>query len=116
MTDALFEAVRSNMRHIYYNNFIKPGKLCRSVLASHLFSDFYIIHLPSPPLLQMSVHCSYYRDVRLSILQQVHWSSIDKRAVVNYVTKDALLLFVNNFKRHIFIEGLVQGNFTSRVK
>jgi len=52
------------------------------------------------------------RDVRMSILQQVHWTPVDKLAVVNSITKDMLLAFTKEFKSHLFVEGLVQGNVT----
>lgn len=81
VTDALFDAVKTHLSETYYNDFIKPSKLCR--------------------------------DVRMSILQQVHWTTVDKRAVVSSITKDMLLAFVKEFKSHLFIEGLVQGNVTS---
>ncbi|XP_077862636.1 nardilysin-like [Saccoglossus kowalevskii] len=53
-------------------------------------------------------------DVRLSVLQHVKWIPVDKQAVVATVTKDEVLSFVKKFKKNLYIEGLVQGNFTSK--
>ncbi|XP_022087201.1 nardilysin-like [Acanthaster planci] len=52
-------------------------------------------------------------DVRLLILQQVKWTPVEKRAVVNAVTRDQVLEFALRFKEMLFIEGLVQGNLTA---
>uniref|UniRef100_T1J428 Nardilysin n=1 Tax=Strigamia maritima TaxID=126957 RepID=T1J428_STRMM len=78
----LFEAVKNHLIKQYYNNFIKPGKLCT--------------------------------EVRLSLLQQYHWTVIDKRAAILDINSDMLGPFVNNLKSHLFLEGLVQGNITSK--
>uniref|UniRef100_A0A8B9L807 Nardilysin a (N-arginine dibasic convertase) n=1 Tax=Astyanax mexicanus TaxID=7994 RepID=A0A8B9L807_ASTMX len=53
-------------------------------------------------------------DVRLLILEHSRWSMIQKyQAVVEGLTVDELMEFVNSFKRELYAEGLVQGNFTS---
>ncbi len=56
-----------------------------------------------------------HSDVRLTILQLIKWTPVDKRAVVNEVTRDLVLQFATRFKEVLFIEGLVQGNFTAKV-
>ncbi|XP_022541381.2 nardilysin [Astyanax mexicanus] len=54
------------------------------------------------------------KDVRLLILEHSRWSMIQKyQAVVEGLTVDELMEFVNSFKRELYAEGLVQGNFTS---
>uniref|UniRef100_A0A4W4GHI1 Nardilysin a (N-arginine dibasic convertase) n=1 Tax=Electrophorus electricus TaxID=8005 RepID=A0A4W4GHI1_ELEEL len=54
------------------------------------------------------------KDVRLQILEHSRWSVIQKyQAVVKNLTVDDLMLFVAKFKAEMFVEGLVQGNFTS---
>ncbi|XP_064605323.1 nardilysin-like [Liolophura sinensis] len=52
-------------------------------------------------------------DLRVSIIQQTHWSAVDKRSFVNQITRDMLMSFVEEFKTKLFIEGLVIGNMTS---
>uniref|UniRef100_A0A3B4C7I2 Nardilysin a (N-arginine dibasic convertase) n=1 Tax=Pygocentrus nattereri TaxID=42514 RepID=A0A3B4C7I2_PYGNA len=54
------------------------------------------------------------KDVRLLVLEHARWSMIQKyQAVVDGLSVDELMEFVNSFKRELFAEGLVQGNFTS---
>lgn len=66
------------------------------------------------PLVLFSVlHC---RDVRLLILEHGRWSMIDKyQTLMNGLSIESLSSFVKAFKSQLFVEGLVQGNFTSRV-
>nr|XP_056710677.1 nardilysin-like [Euleptes europaea] len=53
------------------------------------------------------------KDLRLSILEHGRWSLIDKYEVLNNgLPIDALLEFVNAFKSRLWVEGLIQGNFT----
>ncbi|XP_031824993.1 nardilysin isoform X2 [Sarcophilus harrisii] len=55
------------------------------------------------------------KDVRLLILEYSRWSMIDKyQALLQGFTIEALLNFVKEFKSQLFVEGLVQGNFTSK--
>ncbi|XP_048458054.1 nardilysin [Rhincodon typus] len=56
------------------------------------------------------------KDVRLSILEHGRWSLIQKHQTLmkGGTTVEALMSFVKNFKSHLFVEGLVQGNFTSK--
>ncbi|NWH74174.1 NRDC protein, partial [Piaya cayana] len=54
------------------------------------------------------------KDVRLLILEHGRWSMIDKyQALVNGLSIESLSSFVKAFKSQLFVEGLVQGNFTS---
>ena len=54
------------------------------------------------------------KDVRLLVLEHCRWSVIQKyQAIMNGLTVDHLLIFVNNLKAEMYTEGLVQGNFTS---
>ncbi|XP_056599848.1 nardilysin [Triplophysa dalaica] len=53
------------------------------------------------------------KDVRLLILENLRWSTIQKyQAVVDGLTVDELMEFVSSFKSELYAEGLVQGNFT----
>ncbi|XP_015277075.1 PREDICTED: nardilysin-like [Gekko japonicus] len=53
------------------------------------------------------------KDLRLSILEHGRWSLIEKYEVLNNgLSTEALLAFVNAFKSRLWVEGLVQGNFT----
>ncbi|XP_062868594.1 nardilysin b isoform X2 [Trichomycterus rosablanca] len=54
------------------------------------------------------------KDIRLQILEHARWSVIQKYQVINQnLTIEDLMQFVNQFKAEMFVEGLVQGNFTS---
>ncbi|TSK53703.1 Nardilysin [Bagarius yarrelli] len=54
------------------------------------------------------------KDVRLHILEASRWSVIQKYQVINRnLTVEDLMEFVTKFKAEMFVEGLVQGNFTS---
>uniref|UniRef100_A0A8B9IQ94 Nardilysin n=1 Tax=Anser cygnoides TaxID=8845 RepID=A0A8B9IQ94_ANSCY len=56
------------------------------------------------------------KDVRLLILEHSRWSMIDKyQTLMNGLSIESLSSFVKAFKSQLFVEGLVQGNFTSRV-
>ncbi|XP_060100309.1 nardilysin-like [Heteronotia binoei] len=53
------------------------------------------------------------KDLRLSVLEHGRWSLIDKYKVLNNgLTIENLLAFVKAFKSRLWVEGLVQGNFT----
>uniref|UniRef100_A0A8D2NPX6 Nardilysin convertase n=1 Tax=Zosterops lateralis melanops TaxID=1220523 RepID=A0A8D2NPX6_ZOSLA len=55
------------------------------------------------------------KDVRLLILEHGRWSMIDKyQTLMKGLSIEALSAFVSAFKSQLFVEGLVQGNFTSR--
>ncbi|XP_043942822.1 nardilysin [Protopterus annectens] len=55
------------------------------------------------------------KDVRLMILEHSRWSLVEKyKALMNNPTMESLLSFVNSFKSDLFVEGLVQGNFTCK--
>ncbi|OXB59104.1 hypothetical protein ASZ78_011449 [Callipepla squamata] len=55
------------------------------------------------------------KDVRLLILEHSRWSMIDKyQTLMKGLSIEALSSFVKAFKSQLFVEGLVQGNFTSR--
>lgn len=59
---------------------------------------------------------SFHRDVRLQILEHSRWSIIQKYQAINKnLTINDLMQFVSKFKAEMFVEGLVQGNFTSDV-
>ena len=52
------------------------------------------------------------RDVRLQILQSLHWTVIDKQHFIKDITADMVNSYVKLLRSRLFIEGLVQGNFT----
>uniref|UniRef100_A0A8C3Q1C7 Nardilysin convertase n=1 Tax=Chrysolophus pictus TaxID=9089 RepID=A0A8C3Q1C7_CHRPC len=55
------------------------------------------------------------KDVRLLILEHGRWSMTDKyQMLMKGLSIEALSSFVKAFKSQLFVEGLVQGNFTSR--
>ncbi|KAM9129829.1 nardilysin-like [Pangshura tecta] len=55
------------------------------------------------------------KDVRSLILEHGKWSMIDRyRRLMKGLYSESLSSFVKGFKSHLYVEGLVQGNFTSR--
>nr|XP_033772591.1 nardilysin [Geotrypetes seraphini] len=55
------------------------------------------------------------KDVRLLILEHARWSMTEKyQALMKGLGVELLLAFVKDFKSRLFVEGLVQGNFTSQ--
>ncbi|XP_041064399.1 nardilysin-like isoform X1 [Carcharodon carcharias] len=56
------------------------------------------------------------KDIRLLILEHGRWSLMQKHQTLmkGGSTIEALMSFVKNFKSQLFVEGLVQGNFTSQ--
>lgn len=60
---------------------------------------------------------SFCRDIRLLILEHERWSLTQKYQTLmkDGITIEALMSFVKNLKCNLFVEGLVQGNFTSKV-
>jgi len=54
------------------------------------------------------------RDVRLSVLQDVHWTAMEKHKAVSSITIDMVKSFAEQFLQSskIFVQGLVQGNVT----
>lgn len=55
------------------------------------------------------------KNVRLLILEHGRWSMIDKyETLMKGLSIESLSSFVKTFKSQLYVEGLVQGNFTSR--
>ncbi|XP_044156832.1 nardilysin [Bufo gargarizans] len=55
------------------------------------------------------------KDVRLLILECKRWSMMEKyHTILKGLTLEQLLSFVEQFKSRLYVEGLVQGNFTSK--
>ncbi|XP_034278073.1 nardilysin-like [Pantherophis guttatus] len=53
------------------------------------------------------------KDIRLTILEHGRWSLIEKyQTLINGISIASLTKFVGAFKSNLWIEGLVQGNFT----
>ncbi|XP_071954430.1 nardilysin-like [Antedon mediterranea] len=53
-------------------------------------------------------------DIRLQILQKVKWIPLDKRKACPQVTKDMVQQFAADFRKKMFVEVLVQGNYTQQ--
>lgn len=61
----------------------------------------------------MPVSC---REVRLLLLEPSRWSILQKYgSIMKGLTLDQLHTFVTALKAELYVEGLVQGNFTSTV-
>ncbi|XP_066298938.1 nardilysin-like [Branchiostoma lanceolatum] len=54
------------------------------------------------------------RDVRLSILEKTKWTTLDKRQAMRPLEREDVLQFVDQFRRKLYVEGLVQGNYTHK--
>jgi len=54
------------------------------------------------------------RDVRLSVIQDVYWTAFEKHNRIRNLSLDQLKQFIKDFRGHAFIQGLVQGNITSK--
>ena len=54
----------------------------------------------------------YTRDVRLQLLEERHWLTVDKRPMLSSVTLDSLGAFVAAFRSKLYTQGLIQGNIT----
>ncbi|XP_075901317.1 nardilysin-like isoform X2 [Nelusetta ayraudi] len=55
------------------------------------------------------------KDLRLLVLEPHRWSVVQKlQALVKGLTLDDLLTFVTRLKEELYVEGLVQGNYTSK--
>ncbi|XP_015592336.1 nardilysin isoform X2 [Cephus cinctus] len=52
------------------------------------------------------------RDVRISILMLVHWTTVDKHAAISSIEFRHFQTFAKHFTDHIYIQCLVQGNMT----
>lgn len=56
------------------------------------------------------------REVRLLVLEPSRWSILQKYgSIMQGLTLDQLHTFVTALKAELYVEGLVQGNFTSTV-
>ncbi|XP_047444076.1 nardilysin-like [Mugil cephalus] len=54
------------------------------------------------------------RDVRLLVLEPCRWSLVQKYQVISRgLNVDQLMSFITGLKSELYVEGLVQGNFTS---
>lgn len=63
-----------------------------------------------------SLSVLFPRDVRLLILEHSRWSMVEKyQALTAGLTSDELMEFSRHFKKELYVEGLVQGNFSSMV-
>uniref|UniRef100_A0A4W3IYV7 Nardilysin b (N-arginine dibasic convertase) n=1 Tax=Callorhinchus milii TaxID=7868 RepID=A0A4W3IYV7_CALMI len=84
-TPEVFAMITEQLKKSYFNILIKPEKLGK--------------------------------EIRLLILEHGHWSLMEKyQALMNAsTTVETLTSFVKKFKQELFIEGLVQGNFTSKI-
>uniref|UniRef100_A0A1I8PFT7 Nardilysin n=1 Tax=Stomoxys calcitrans TaxID=35570 RepID=A0A1I8PFT7_STOCA len=52
------------------------------------------------------------KDIRLSIVENVHWSIIDKYKSLNDITLDDMLDFADIYTKELYVQTLMQGNLT----
>ncbi|KAH8343533.1 hypothetical protein KR059_012169 [Drosophila kikkawai] len=52
------------------------------------------------------------RDVRLCVLEQIRWLMIDKYKCLNEITLEELRDFARQFPKELYIQALIQGNYT----
>nr|XP_016924023.1 nardilysin [Drosophila suzukii] len=52
------------------------------------------------------------RDVRLCVLEQIRWLMIDKYKCLNDITLEDLREFARQFPKELYIQSLIQGNYT----
>ncbi|KAH8276628.1 hypothetical protein KR044_000187, partial [Drosophila immigrans] len=52
------------------------------------------------------------RDVRLCVLEQIRWLMIDKYKSLNDITLKDLQEFAAQFPQQLYVQGLIQGNYT----
>ncbi|KAH8409061.1 hypothetical protein KR009_006071, partial [Drosophila setifemur] len=52
------------------------------------------------------------RDVRLCVLEHIRWLMIDKYKCLNDITLEDLRDFARQFPRELYIQALIQGNYT----
>ncbi|XP_074109698.1 nardilysin [Cotesia typhae] len=53
------------------------------------------------------------KDARLSIIILNHWSNTEKHAACSKISFEEFKNFVKYFKKHIYIQSLIQGNMTN---
>jgi len=56
------------------------------------------------------------RDLCQALLRNDFWLAMEKRHSLRRVTKQALIDYIDNFYNGIFIESLIQGNITAKVR
>lgn len=99
------------LRKTYYNLLIKPERLAKYLLASHTHSQ---IDRQTDRQVTLLL---FFRDLRLLVLEPHRWSVVQKlQVLVKGLTLDDLLTFVSRLKEELYVEGLVQGNYTSTVR
>lgn len=54
----------------------------------------------------------HFRDIRLSIVEHVHWPLITRYKVLDSVTIEDMLEFAEKFPQELYIQSLIQGNIT----
>lgn len=52
-------------------------------------------------------------DLRLSLLENKHYSMIQKYEAIDAITIEGLSQFKDNFHKKMYVQGLIQGNFTA---
>lgn len=121
----VFAMFLEQLKKTYFNILIKPERLGKCVRPAKLSST-----RPRPPQTDPAKGGRWgasfappetffvlvRRDVRLLILEQRRWSLGEKyQATVAGLSLQDLLAFVGRLKAELYVEGLVQGNFTSTV-
>ncbi|XP_002027904.2 nardilysin [Drosophila persimilis] len=52
------------------------------------------------------------RDIRLCVLEQIRWLTIDKYKSLNDITLEDLKAFAQKFPQELYVQALIQGNYT----
>ncbi|XP_017771798.1 PREDICTED: nardilysin-like isoform X2 [Nicrophorus vespilloides] len=55
------------------------------------------------------------KDMRLSLLLSLYWTSLEKREAVDKVDFDMMKTFAKSFLKNLYIQALIQGNVTEKV-
>ncbi|KAH8365582.1 hypothetical protein KR093_002263, partial [Drosophila rubida] len=53
-------------------------------------------------------------DLRLSVLEKMRYTLIDKYEIIDKITVDDILRFRDNFYKQMYVQALIQGNFTEQ--
>ncbi|XP_060660228.1 nardilysin [Drosophila nasuta] len=53
-------------------------------------------------------------DLRLSVLEQMRFTLMEKYEIVDNITVDDILKFRDNFYKQMYVQALIQGNFTEQ--
>lgn len=57
---------------------------------------------------------SFFRDIRLGIIENKRWSSFEKYNLLHEVTLDEVRAFAKNLVNELKIQAIIQGNLTEK--